>query len=223
MLTSDLETWQEIRVVDRRRLDALAEARAISLEEPVDLNSALQLARDARVGTLVLGEALVHAGEVEIVVRLYDVAKGKELRDPERTTGPASEVWPMFDKIAVQILKLAGAPDVTPDLRARTTTSLQAYQLYLTGLQHLYRFELDEATRAFLSALAHDSTFALAYYRLATALSWNKVAASTCQRGGRTAFRGPVAARTRPHLGAQRLPARQLRARPADVSAAAGG
>ncbi len=177
MLTSDLETWQEIRVVDRRRLDALAEARAISLEEPVDLNAALQLARDARVGTLMLGEALVHAGEVEIVVRLYDVAEGKELRDPERTTGPASEVWPMFDKIAVQILKLAGAPDVTPDLRARTTTSLQAYQLYLTGLQHLYRFELDEATRAFLSALAHDSTFALAYYRLATALSWNKVAA----------------------------------------------
>ncbi|UCF21117.1 MAG: protein kinase [Gemmatimonadota bacterium] len=177
MLTSDLESWREIRVVDRRRLDALAAARSISLDEPVDLDDALQLARDARVGTLVLGEALVHAGEAEIVVRLYDVAEREELRDPERAAGPAAEVWSMFDRIAASILELAGAKDVTPDLGAKTTTSLQAYQEYLRGLQHLYRFELDQATRAFLSALAHDSTFALAYYRLATALSWNREAA----------------------------------------------
>lgn len=51
-----------------------------------------------------------------------------------------------------------------------TTGSLQAYQEYLEGLRHLYRWELKEAAARFRTAISHDSTFALAYHRLALAI-----------------------------------------------------
>ena len=170
MLTTNLEGWQELRVVDRRQLAAFGRSLEIALDD-VDLADALAVARRARVGTLLLGEVLGQAGEIEIVVRPYDVASGEPIQDPARGIGAAVDPRPVLDSIAAQILDISGAPVVSPDIRAATTSSLQAYREYVGGLRHLYRWELGEASLRFRAAIDEDSTFPLAYHRLALALS----------------------------------------------------
>jgi len=174
MLTIDLEGWREIRVVDRRRVAAVAASRSVSREDDIMLDDALAVARDLRVGTLILGDVVGQAGTVQIIVRLYDVGSGEPILDPVQVEGSAEEdLRPLFDQIAARILDLSGAPVISPDLRAATSTSLDAYREYLDGLNYLYRWQLDEAVERFRSAVSQDSMFALAYHRLALAMSWN--------------------------------------------------
>lgn len=174
MLTTDLDIWRELRVVDQRRVLSLAQARNMSLKGTVSLSDAMTVARDAGVGRVVLGEVLVHSAIIELVVRVHDVVSGERVGGPIRVRAPAGEnVFALIDQIAGQILGLTGYPGMRPDIRAVTTESLRAYQRYNTGLSHLYNYELEEAAADFRAAIEYDSTFAMAYSRLATALGWN--------------------------------------------------
>jgi tetratricopeptide (TPR) repeat protein len=55
-----------------------------------------------------------------------------------------------------------------------TSTSLEAYRAYLAGVRALNSFDLDSANSSLGRAIAADSTFALAYYKLALLRGWRK-------------------------------------------------
>jgi hypothetical protein len=84
MLSIDLGAWRDMRVVGRRELGGFARNREISLDGALDLDDGISLARDARVGTLALGEIVSHAGNIEVVVRLFDVATRAPIGEPRR-------------------------------------------------------------------------------------------------------------------------------------------
>ena len=173
MLTHDLEAWSEVRVLDPRRIAALADSLDIAVSPDMALGDALRLARVGRAETAVLGEIVGHAGTVEIVLRQYDGQSGNQVGQSERVAGAADEdVRILIDGLAARVLDLKGAGNITPDLRAATTASLDAYRNYLEGLAHLYSWELDDAVVRFQAAIDLDSTFALAYYRLGLAKEW---------------------------------------------------
>lgn len=53
-----------------------------------------------------------------------------------------------------------------------TTPNLEAYQHYFKGEELLNKLRAEEAQEEFRKAIAIDSTFGLAYYRLAYAMTW---------------------------------------------------
>ena len=53
-----------------------------------------------------------------------------------------------------------------------TTTNLQTYQHYFQGEQLFNKSQFRDAEQEFRQAIAIDSTFALAHYRLAYVLDW---------------------------------------------------
>ena len=70
---------------------------------------------------------------------------------------------------------------------ATATTSLPAFKAYLLGESLMRAGEFERAAEAYFEALAHDSAFGLAYYRLALAREWaplpgNEEAASAAAR-----------------------------------------
>lgn len=173
MLANDLDSWEETRVVDRRRLTALADSLLINLDDDITLSDALAVAREGRAETVVMGELLAHAGALEIVVRRYDSRTGSEVDPVERAAGAAHEdVRPLIDGIAGRILGLGRGAGPAPDLRSATTYSLAAYRDYVRGMDALYAWEIPEAAAAFRAAIARDSSFAEAYHRLAVTLEW---------------------------------------------------
>jgi tetratricopeptide (TPR) repeat protein len=152
--------------------DLLARHRLTAGDE-IGLEMARRLARDAGVWTVVLGDFQQVGDSLHLTARVFDVSTGVR-EDVAEVSAPASDdPRPNFDQLALRLLDIAGAPgEVRADLAAATTTSLQAYQSYLAGLDRLNRWELGAAQRNFERAVEIDTTFGLAYYKLALTRGW---------------------------------------------------
>jgi len=66
-----------------------------------------------------------------------------------------------------------GVRESSVDVAGLTTRNPAAYRAYVRGLDQLYQSNWTEADHAFRSAIAGDSTFALAWYYSAVATWWN--------------------------------------------------
>ena len=86
---------------------------------------------------------------------------------------PGEDVRPLFDQLAAKLLNLSGAPSSTrADLAWATTSSVEAFRSYLKGIEHLNQWSLGDAETDLSRATQIDSTFALAYYKLALTRGW---------------------------------------------------
>jgi eukaryotic-like serine/threonine-protein kinase len=173
MLTLSLSQWRDLAVVDQHRIHDLIEGRDHDDAGPIGLAQARRLARAGGAWTVVLGDFSRVGDSLFLVARTYDVVTGRRL-EVVSVEGPAGEdVRPLFDQLAARLLDLSGAPaEGRAPLAAVTTASLQAYRAYLQGLDALNHWRLAEASDALERAVALDSTFGLAHYRLAVARGW---------------------------------------------------
>ncbi|HZO19683.1 MAG TPA: serine/threonine-protein kinase [Gemmatimonadaceae bacterium] len=180
MLTLNLAAWSDLSVVDyERSLDLLRESDLDDASR-IGLEDARDMAREAGVGTVVLGQISRVGDSLIVVARAYDVSKGNRIGDAaQHSASVSSDPRAIFDAIARDLLDLAGAPPMRPELARTTTTSLEAYRAYLHGLQALNRWRLAEADSAFRRATEADSTFALAYYKRSLARGWSRAVTDT--------------------------------------------
>ena len=86
--------------------------------------------------------------------------------------GTGGDPRSVFQTIANDLLDLIGGTKVTVELTKATTTSVDAYRAYLTGVRALNGWRLAEADSLLKHATILDSTFALAYYKRALTLGW---------------------------------------------------
>jgi serine/threonine-protein kinase len=173
MLSLTLAQWNDLHVVVPERVHDLLEAERVGDDGAIGLAEARRIARRAGVWTVVLGSFERSADSLRLVARVVDVASGAEV-DRATADGVASaDARALFDELAAQVLDLTGAPtDVRVGVTAATTRSVEAYRGFLKGSDHLNHWNLVDAERAFREALAHDSTFGLAYYKLALTRGW---------------------------------------------------
>ncbi|HEX7024983.1 MAG TPA: hypothetical protein VF187_09210, partial [Gemmatimonadales bacterium] len=208
MLALALSQWRDLTVVDQARVhDLLSQARVPS-DEPIGLALARKLAREAGAGTLVLGDFAQSGDSLRLTARTYDVATGARLEVVEEASGAAADVRPLIDRLAARLLDLSGAPGENRlPLASVTTSSLEAYRAYLQGNDHLNHWELLPATAAFRRAVAIDSTFSLAYFKLGLARGWVVGAGDSVGRNAvlqASRFAGRLPERERAVIGAYR-------------------
>jgi TolB-like protein len=88
--------------------------------------------------------------------------------------GDSTELFALVDRLAAQLLvnRDPGAAQRLSRTAAITTHSLPALKAFLNAEQHLRGRAMDSAIAGYQRAVAEDSTFALAYYRLAVAAGW---------------------------------------------------
>ena len=137
---------------------------------------------------------------LRLAARVVDVASGKQV-DLARVEAPAGdEVRPLFDQLAAQLLDISGAPQgERVGLAQATTRSVEAYRAYLAGDGALNHWDLPAAEASLRKAIAADSTFGLAYYKLSITRGW--------MHGGEDSIGANAIARA--ELYASRLPARE--------------
>jgi DNA-binding SARP family transcriptional activator len=141
-------------------------------------------------GKFVLGDVVEAGGMLHIEAAIYDAGGGcarslwrtvarTECSAPEPSTravvsGAADSVFELVDRLAAQLLGGLGDPAADRLLRtaAVTTTSLPAFKAYLLGEGLMRAGQFERAADDYLAAIALDSTFALAHYRLALAREW---------------------------------------------------
>ena len=159
-VTNDLRAIGELRVIDRVLLPASDRAAAQAGLDLVVLGSfqraGSRLRITARVTAVATSEALVHA----------------------KADGELDDVFALQDAIVRQLvagLRLNLTPAAAARLRARETSSLDAYRAVTEGrlrLEALDPDQIPEAIASFERALSLDPRYALAHIGLAHARFW---------------------------------------------------
>jgi serine/threonine-protein kinase len=176
-----LALWKEGFVdVLSRSLDGAGALRAVPASVVVhrwrgraDVESAKALGMATGARLVLFGGLLAAGDSVRASVKLLDVGTGKTLAEFERRD-VAGRIDRLSVSLALTALRELGRSRRIDMARAAfsPTTSLAALKAYLQGEQY-YRAALwDSAQTHFERALAMDTTFALAYHRLAAVLRW---------------------------------------------------
>jgi serine/threonine protein kinase/tetratricopeptide (TPR) repeat protein len=173
MLGLNLSQWTDLTVVDHERLHDLMVKHDLKVGDDIGLDMARRLAREAGAWTVVLGEFTPAGDSLHLTARVFDVASGKRVDVARVDDRTAADVRPMFDALAAKLLDLSGAPnEIRIGLARSTTGSLEAFRAYLRGLEQLNRWDLAGAQRDLERAISLDTTFGLAYYKLALTRGW---------------------------------------------------
>ncbi len=173
MLALNMSQWKDMAVVDHERVHDLLARHGLTSSDDIGLDMARTLAREAGVWTVVLGDYQDVGDSLHLTARVFDVATGVRTDVAEVSAPTSDDPRPAFDQLALRLLDISGAPgEVWADLASATTPSLEAYRSYLAGLERLNHWELAAAQRNFQRAVEIDTTFGLAYYKLALTRGW---------------------------------------------------
>ena len=169
LLSTKLDGAGELRAVDPRAV--LSALRRQTTELSPEEGSAT--AQRFGAGRFILGSVLQVGDSLRLDATLYD-ADGVRQAVAE-TKVPEADLGGGVDDLARLLVGRlsSGRGDRLTSLGAVTTTSYPALRAYLEGQQAFRALNLDSAMTAFQHAVTLDSTFALAWYRLATAAAWS--------------------------------------------------
>jgi DNA-binding SARP family transcriptional activator/TolB-like protein len=170
LLSSKLDGTDRFRSVDPQALFA----QLATLERhPLDLALGREVAGRFGGAAFVMGSIIEAGGRLQISAYLYD-RDGRQRASANQLAESEADLFRVVDDLAR--LLLAGRLDEPGSqvarLAALTTSSLPALKAYLEGERLLRAGEFLPAMDALNRAVAADTAFALAHYRLSSAADW---------------------------------------------------
>jgi serine/threonine protein kinase len=140
-----------------------------------DAERARDFARRLGAGRYILGSVHAVGGHLRIQAQLYKEGAGAPESIAEASAeGDSTALFALVDQLSAQLLVGGDQGQGThlAQTASLTTHSLPALKAYLAGERNLRAAQFDSAVAGFQAATAQDSSFALAYYRLAVASTW---------------------------------------------------
>jgi DNA-binding SARP family transcriptional activator/tetratricopeptide (TPR) repeat protein len=121
----------------------------------------------------ILGDVVEMGGRLQVAAALYDRASEEPVARAH-VEGEAARAFELVDRLAAELLagRIEGPGSEMVQLATRTTHSLPALASYFRGEEQFRGGRYEAAIEALQHAVAEDSTFALAHYRLAIAADW---------------------------------------------------
>ncbi len=172
LLTTSLFQTRDLDVISRERLYDIQKELGQSDARTISPAMTTKIAERAGVSMMVLGSILQERPALAITYRLVEVHSGKILSTQRLSGFSPDNIFSLVDSLAIL---LKNDLNVTPSafteaksVASVTTTSPEAYRSYIEGVQLNDKYYSTEAKAAFNKAIELDSTFAMAYYGLAT-------------------------------------------------------
>jgi eukaryotic-like serine/threonine-protein kinase len=178
MLITALEQSQRLSVMTRSRMFDIA--KTIGYDDASRIDEALgqRICDAAGVDALVIPTIRRFGDLYSIDLKVLDTRRHNYIFTTKEEGRGLESIPHMVDAIARDIrIDLREASESVANTAAVadvTTPNLAAYQAYFEGEELLNRLEFAPAGKAFERAIASDSTFALAYYRLAYTEWWSR-------------------------------------------------
>ena len=173
LLITDLSESEYVQVVSSQRLYDILKLLGKEGQKKIDRSVATQVAEKANAKWMLLGSILNMEPEIILTAQLIEVESGNAIASQRIEGQPGERIFPLVDKLTVEIRSDLSLPEEAigePDksIADVTTNSLEAYRYYLEGVENGYKRYMEEARNLLRMALQHDSTFAMAYYRLSS-------------------------------------------------------
>ena len=169
LLSTNLDGADELRSVESR-----AVIEAAGSQQELSPGRARSIAGHFGASLFILGDVTTAGDRVRLTAQLYDRRTSAAPLARAAAEGPASDLFTLTDELAIKLLasRLTGARNRLARTAAMTTRSVAALKGYLDGEREFQAGRHASAVPAFQRAVAEDSNFALAYYRLSTAADW---------------------------------------------------
>lgn len=176
MLVTGLSQSPELRVLSTDRLYEILQELDKLNEPVVSADLVREVAERAEAGVVLLG-SFAQAGEtLQVHVTLQDAESG-EILDAQRVQGTGeSSVFTLVDRLSREVVRTferAGrlaaedSPALERSIESVTTSSVEAYQLYVEAVQSMHAVEIEKAISLLQRSVELDPEFAMAYARLA--------------------------------------------------------
>jgi eukaryotic-like serine/threonine-protein kinase len=172
LLTTDLAQTKNLDVISTERIRGLI-SRRTKPGESLPPEQAQLVAKEAGADLFVSGGFLKVGDGFRLDLRVQDTSTGKVLLADKVEGENPQAVFAMVDKATARIASgLAPAGGPVEVSAAVLTSNLEALHDYEQGITFDERFLYDQAVASFRRATQLDPQFAMAYYRLADALTF---------------------------------------------------
>jgi tetratricopeptide (TPR) repeat protein/predicted Ser/Thr protein kinase len=178
LITGLSESPQYMQVVSSQRLYDILKLLGKENLKVIDKTVASDVAKKAGVRWILTGNVLQTKPNIVLISEISEATTGK-IKATQKISGATGEdLFAVVDKLSPQITKDLSLPEqakkeLEKPVADVTTHSPEAYRYYLAGIDYSNKYYSKEAEESFKKALEYDSTFAMAYYRLAQ-YYWNK-------------------------------------------------
>jgi serine/threonine protein kinase/Tfp pilus assembly protein PilF len=172
LLITDLSESQYMRVVSRQRLYDILKLLGKPDLKVIDKAVASEVARKADVKWILTGDILQIEPTIVLTSDVSESATGQILATQRVTGDEGEDLFSVVDKLSAQIKTDLSLPEqakreLDKAVADVTTHSPEAYRYYLEGIDYYDKVYREEAAKSFEKALELDSTFAMAYFKLA--------------------------------------------------------
>ena len=177
LLITSLEQSTALRVTTWERMRDLLKQMGKPDAQVINTDLGFELCRRDSVRALITGSFVKMGDMFATDVKVLDVESKALLKSASsKGEGVGSILKVQIDELGKQIATGIGLPEIKVVTEQKmiadvTTSSLQAYNLYLRGVEDYDKFYYIDARRSLERAVALDSTFAMAYFRLARTYS----------------------------------------------------
>ena len=186
MLVTDLSQSPDVEVLSTDRLvQILGSLRKLD-DRAVSFDTVQEVARRAGVKHVMLGSYIKAGDAIRINLKLQDASTGKILSTERVDAVNEASLFPVMDDLTRRLKaqfaapsgsaigKLFSRPGAVPvtldrDLKDVTTSSVEAYREYASGIELHQRGRPVDAIPYFERAVKEDPNFALAYLKMAVA------------------------------------------------------
>jgi tetratricopeptide (TPR) repeat protein len=185
LLGIKLDGAGDLRSVDSRALLSHIAREGVPADDPA---AAAAVAERFGAGLFVMGDVVEGGRQLQVSAALYRT--GDWTSAVAEASAEGEEPFALVDDVATQLLAgVEGGPGArVRKIAAVTTSSLPAFRAYLEGEAAFRTFDFQTAFDAFQRAVALDTLYAMAYYRLSVAAEW-LTRADEAQEAAETAFR----------------------------------
>jgi serine/threonine protein kinase len=166
ILLTDLAQDQSMNIISQRRLVEELGGEGDDLDQ-FSYEEQVKAARSLGAVNVLSGSIFKLGGKIRIDARLEDVASGKILLAEKVVS---EDPMTLVDSLATRMASAMNVRSMTlvdKGVSQLTTSSPEAYKYYHLGMQKFLDESYEEAIIDFNKAVALDSTFALAYMRIA--------------------------------------------------------
>ena len=175
LLSINLDGVPGLRVIPPRTVLSRWHADLGKGTDVADQDAALRVARAVGARFALTGSLVGGSRSVRLSARVTDLQRRADV-GTEQVEGSADSIAALVDRLTFSLLRAGLVRDSAAlpalDLGRATTTSIAALKAFLAGERFFRRAQPRQAEAEFKRAVAADSTFALAWYRLSAATGW---------------------------------------------------
>ncbi len=168
---ADLEQSRAVHVMQANAIQAALARMQRPVSSRVDASLAREIAQREGLKAIVSGTITSLGTGFVVTARIVAAESGNELASFQETADNPSALIPTVDKLSRALRGKIGeslrSVQASPELDAVTTSSLPALKLYAAGMRAFNAGDYSKAMDLFKQSVALDTTFAMAWRKLA--------------------------------------------------------